>query len=129
MDITKVSATFSVASQVLETDMPVIKGQGITTVINTRPDAEAGHPSSNAQLQAAAQALGLSYHFIPVQGMNFPHTTVSQMAQVLEQSQGKVLAFCKSGNRSINTWARANELANTGVDVHALVANTQFKLA
>ena len=129
MDITKVNATFAVASQVIETDMPLIKAQGITTIINNRPDAEAGHPSSNAQLQAAAQALGLTYHFIPVQGMNFPPTTVLQMAHALEQSSGKVLAFCKSGNRSINTWARANEFANTGLDVKALVAITKYKLS
>lgn len=128
MDITKVTATFAVAPQVLETDMPVIKAQGITTIINNRPDGEEGHPSSNSQLQAAAEALGLQYHFIPFIGMNFPPQTVSQMAQVLEQSSGKVLAFCRTGNRSINAWAKANQAANTGIDAAALVANTSFKL-
>jgi uncharacterized protein (TIGR01244 family) len=128
MDITKVSATFAVAPQILETDMPMIKAQGITTIINNRPDGEEGHPSSNSQLQAAAEALGLQYHFIPFIGMNFPPQTVSQMAQVLEQSSGKVLAFCRTGNRSINAWAKANQVANTGIDVAALVANTSFKL-
>lgn len=72
MDITKVTATFAVAPQVLETDMPVIKAQGITTIINNRPDGEDGHPSSHAQLQSAAEALGLKYYFIPFVGMNFP---------------------------------------------------------
>ena len=128
MDITKVSATFAVAPQILETDMPMIKAQGITTIINNRPDGEEGHPSSNSQLQAAAEALGLQYHFIPFIGMNFPPQTVSQMAQVLEQSSGKVLAFCRTGNRSINAWAKANQVANTGIDVAVLVANTSFKL-
>jgi uncharacterized protein (TIGR01244 family) len=50
------------------------------------------------------------------------------MADVLQQSSGKVLAFCRTGNRSINTWARANKSTNTGVDVNALVANTSYKL-
>jgi len=128
MDITKVSDTFAVAAQILETDMPLIKAQGITTIINNRPDGENGHPSNNATLQAAAQELGLKYHFIPVIGMNFPQQAVSQMADVVQHSSGKVLAFCRTGNRSINIWARANQSVNTGVDVAGLVANTRFKL-
>ncbi|MDC9720072.1 MAG: TIGR01244 family sulfur transferase [Gammaproteobacteria bacterium] len=129
MNIIKVSDTFAVAPQILEVDMPAIKAQGITTIINNRPDGEADHPSTNASLQAAAQALGLNYYFVPVIGMNFPAATVAQMAEILQQSSGKVLAFCRTGNRSINTWARANQSANTGVDVAALVASTGFKLA
>ena len=128
MDITKISDTFAVATQVLAQDMPMLKAQGMTTIINNRPDGEEGHPSSSAQLQAAAEALGMAYHFIPVVGMNFPQTAVSEMAQVVAQSSSKVLAFCRTGNRSINMWARANELADTGVDVSALVAKTSFKL-
>jgi sulfide:quinone oxidoreductase len=106
----------------------MIKAQGITTIINNRPDGEAGHPSSNSQLQAAAEALGLKYHFIPFIGMNFPPQALVQMADALDQSSGKVLAFCRTGNRSINAWAKANQAADTGVDVAALVVNTGFKL-
>ncbi|MCO4837326.1 MAG: TIGR01244 family phosphatase [Oceanospirillaceae bacterium] len=128
MDITKISDTFAVSPQILATDMPMLKAQGMTTIINNRPDGEEGHPSTSAQLQAAAQALGMTYHFIPVVGMNFPQAAVSEMAQIVGQPSGKVLAFCRTGNRSINMWARANKLADTGVDVQALVANTAFKL-
>ena len=128
MDITKVSDTFAVAPQILETDMPNIKAQGITTIINNRPDGEDGHPSNTLKLQAAAEELGLKYYFIHIFGMNFPQHAVSQMAEAVQQSSGKVLAFCRTGNRSINIWARANQSASTGVDVAALVANTGFKL-
>ena len=128
MDITKVSDTFAVAPQISETDMPNIKAQGITTIINNRPDGEEGHSSNNLKLQAAAEALGLKYYFIPIIGMNFPQQAVSQMADAVQQSSGKVLAFCRTGNRSINIWARANQSASTGVDAALLVANTRFKL-
>ncbi len=77
MDITKVSDTFAVAPQILETDMPNIKAQGITTIINNRPDGEDGHPSNTLKLQAAAEELGLKYYFIPIFGMNFPQHAVS----------------------------------------------------
>ena len=128
MDITKVTSTFAVAPQVIEIDMPVIKAQGITTIINNRPDGEDGHPSSNSQLQDAAEALGLKYYFIPFFGMNFPLHAVAEMATALEQSPGKVLAFCRTGNRSINAWAKANEATQTGIDTVSIVANTHFKL-
>lgn len=128
MDITKVSDTFAVAPQISETDMPNIKAQGITTIINNRPDGEDGHPSSHSQLQIAAEALGLKYYFIPFFGMKFPPQAVAQMAAALEHSSGKVLAFCRTGNRSINAWAKANEAANTGLDTVKLAASTGFKL-
>jgi uncharacterized protein (TIGR01244 family) len=126
MNITKVSDTFAVSPQITEADLATIKAQGITTVINNRPDGEQGHLTTSARLQTAAQALGLNYHFIPVTGMNFPADTVAQMASALNGANGKVLAFCRTGNRSINTWAKAN--ANTDVDVTGLAAQTSFKL-
>jgi len=57
--------------------------------------------------------------------MNFPAETVAEMQAALA-AHGKVLAFCRTGNRSINTWARAQA---DDIDVAALVAPTGFTIA
>ena len=124
MNITKVSDIFAVAPQISEADLPNLKAQGITTIINNRPDGEEGHTTTNANLEAAAVALGLNHHYIPVFGMNFPADAVAEMARVLALSDGKTLAFCRTGNRSINTWAKACPQ----LDVVGLASNTPFKL-
>ncbi len=125
MAITSVTDTFGVSPQLLEADMAEVKSLGYTTVINNRPDGEPGHPTNAAALRAAAQAQGLTFIDMPVFGMNFPAETVAEMQAALEAS-GKVLAFCRTGNRSINIWARAQ---TDDVDVAALVAPTGFTIA
>ena len=125
MAITPVTDTFGVAPQLVEAEMAEVKALGYTTIINNRPDGEPGHPSDSASLQAAAEAQGLHYIHMPVFGMNFPAEVVTEMQSALA-SHGKVLAFCRTGNRSINTWARAQA---DNVDVASLVAPTGFTLA
>ncbi|MDP6968691.1 MAG: TIGR01244 family sulfur transferase [Gammaproteobacteria bacterium] len=125
MAIISVTSTFGVAPQLLESDMVAVKALGYSTVINNRPDDEPGHPSSNKDLQAAAEAQGLKYIFVPVFGMNFPAETVAEVQSILD-SHNKVLAFCRTGTRSINLWARAQP---ANIDVAKLVAPTGLKLA
>jgi len=125
MAITSVTDTFGVAPQLDEAEMAEVKALGYTTVINNRPDGEPGHPTDSASLQAAAEAQGLAYVHMPVFGMNFPADTVAEMQSALA-AHDKVLAFCRTGNRSINTWARAQA---DNVDVASLVAPTGFTIA
>ena len=125
MAITSVTDTFGVSPQLLEADMAEVKALGYTTVINNRPDGEPGHPTNTASLRAAAEAQGLTFIDMPVFGMNFPAETVAEMQAAIE-ANGKILAFCRTGNRSINTWARAQ---TDDVDVAALVAPTGFTIA
>ncbi|HCH23296.1 MAG TPA: TIGR01244 family phosphatase [Oceanospirillaceae bacterium] len=125
MAITSVTNAFGVAPQLDEAEMAQVKALGYTAVINNRPDGEPGHPTDSASLQAAAEAQGLAYVHMPVFGMNFPSDTVAEMQSALA-AHAKVLAFCRTGNRSINTWARAQA---DDVDVASLVAPTGFTIA
>ena len=122
MRIIQVTDAFAVSSQVIATDMVDIREQGFTTVINNRPDSESGH--STASLRAAAEVSGLQYIDIPVFGSHFPAETIAKM-QVALATHDKVLAFCRTGNRSINAWARAQSHVT---NVAALVKEAGFSL-
>lgn len=103
-DFRRVTDDLSVAPQIRLEDVEEAARQGFRLIINNRPDdEEPGQPKSREFEAAAAQA-GLAYVHIPVRGSPTPEQVETER-QVLEQHSGPVLAFCRSGTRSIVTWS------------------------
>jgi len=103
-DIRKVTDDYAVAPQISPADLAEAAAQGFKLVINNRPDGEApGQPDSHT-MQEAAEAAGLSYRHIPVRGGPTPDQ-VREQAEAVAAAEGPVLAFCRSGTRSIITWS------------------------
>ena len=110
-DFRKIDHSISVAGQVTPADVAAAAEQGFTTIINNRPDEEeAGQPSGEA-IREAAQSAGLAYVAIPITHGGFSVNQVNAMRDALDQAKGPVLAFCRSGTRSINTWAIGQALS------------------
>jgi len=106
MEIKVITPEFSAATQVAPSDMEALVQAGYASLINNRPDGEMwGQPRAD-QVQAAAQAAGLTYTFIPVRG-GVSLDQVDAMRAALAQATGPVLAFCRSGTRSTMLWALA----------------------
>jgi uncharacterized protein (TIGR01244 family) len=98
-----VTPTFSVAPQIAVEDLAVARAEGFTRVINNRPDGESPGQPSSAAMAAAAEAAGLEYLWIPVVGGPTPDQADAQAKAAA--GDGKTLAFCRSGTRSITAWA------------------------
>lgn len=95
--------TVAASPQIQASDMAAIAAAGFQVVINNRPDGEAmGQPSSE-ELQAAATAAGLEYHYYPLNAFNYPGDDISAMADLFDGDR-PVYAFCRSGTRSSNLW-------------------------
>jgi sulfide:quinone oxidoreductase len=45
--------------------------------------------------------VGLGFHHIPVRGMPIPADDVAQHRRIINESTGPVLAYCRSGQRSV----------------------------
>ena len=103
-DFRTVTETFSVAPQITPHDLAEAARQGFVKVINNRPDGEAPDQPTNATMSAAAAAAGLEYAHIPVLGMPSADL-VEAMTDAVEAADGPVLAFCRSGTRSITIWS------------------------
>jgi uncharacterized protein (TIGR01244 family) len=97
-----VTPAFAVSPQIGPEDIAAAKAMGFTLIINNRPDGESPEQPAGAEIEAAARAAELDYVFIPVTGRPTPDQAkaVSDAA-----SRGKTLAYCRSGNRSITSWA------------------------
>ncbi|WP_295445981.1 TIGR01244 family sulfur transferase [Sphingorhabdus sp. EL138] len=80
---------------------------GVTRIINNRPEGESADQTSGADIETAARAAGLDYVAIPVTHAGFAEWQVSAMADALDNADGKVLAYCRSGTRSTLLWALA----------------------
>ena len=93
--------------QILPADIADAQAQGVTLVINNRPDGEETGQPEGAEIEAAARAAGLDYLAIPVSGAGMSAPQVAAMAEALARTEGKVLAFCRSGTRSTLLWSLA----------------------
>lgn len=120
MQIRRIDDRISVSPQITADDVATLKAQGFATIVNNRPDGEeAGQPEGDAIADAAAAA-GMAYHAIPITHAGFSHPQLDAMAAILNETDGPILAYCRSGTRSCNLWALAR--AKQGGDPAALVA-------
>tara|TARA_S200000501_G_scaffold77206_1_gene69035 strand:+ start:107 stop:454 length:348 start_codon:yes stop_codon:yes gene_type:complete len=90
----------SLASQIQLDDLSLIKQKGFKTIINNRPDNEVPNQPSDEEISVRAREQGLSYFYIPILPSGISAENIEETIIALEQTQGPVLAFCRSGTRS-----------------------------
>lgn len=99
--------TTLVGPQIAPEDVPEIKALGVTMIVNNRPDNEdAGQPTS-ADIEKAANAAGIDYRHVPIARGMGPNDIEAMREAMHAAGKGKLLAFCRSGNRSTLAWAVA----------------------
>lgn len=106
----RVTPDFAVAGQLTLEDVARAKADGFMALIVNRPEHEDADQPELAEIRAAAQSAGLPLHVLPFQGPP-PPAVVAQTAELLEAASGPVLAYCRTGKRSIMAWALAQALA------------------
>jgi uncharacterized protein (TIGR01244 family) len=106
-DVRQLDDRTLIAGQIAPGDIAGLVAQGVTMIINNRPDGEdVGQPLA-ADIEAAAEAAGIGYRHIPI-ARGLGPSDVENMREAIESvGDGKMLAFCRSGNRSALVWAVA----------------------
>lgn len=105
MIIRQLTTELSVADQLTVDDLEAVKEAGFNAVICNRPDEE-GEPHADADSMAQkANALGIEFRYLPVNGANITDTDVAQHAALLSEVPGPVLTYCRSGARCAKLWA------------------------
>ena len=96
-----------VAGQIKPDDVPALKELGVTLIVNNRPDGEdIGQPEGD-EIEAAAKAVGIDYRHVPIARGLGPSDIEAMREAMHSAGDGKVFAFCRSGNRSALAWAVA----------------------
>jgi uncharacterized protein (TIGR01244 family) len=129
LELKRINDDVSVAPQISPEDMPALKAAGFTTVINNRPDGEApGQPTSET-MKAAAEAAGLTYHFIPLGREGVSPQMVDEERAALEGSDGPVLCYCRSGTRSTTLWALTQAGKMPAQEIVAQAAHAGYEMS
>jgi sulfide:quinone oxidoreductase len=91
-------------------DVSRAAAEGFAALIANRPEHEDPSQPKLAEIKAAAEAAGLQFKALPFAGPP-PPAIVAETATVLDEAKGPVLAYCRSGRRSITAWAMAEALS------------------
>ena len=96
-----------VSGQIQPADVPALKELGVTLIVNNRPDFEdAGQPEGD-DIEAAARQAGIDYRHVPIARGLGPSDIEAMREAINSVGDGKLFAFCRSGNRSTLAWAVA----------------------
>ncbi|WP_324826648.1 TIGR01244 family sulfur transferase [Qipengyuania zhejiangensis] len=116
MQIIEVEPGFAVAPQLQPADMAELAQRGFRAVICNRPDGEESGQPEVDEMRARAQAAGLAFHHIPVSGGAFPEAAIAAFRAVRIGTDGPVLAYCRTGTRSITLETLANPQGRSASD-------------
>jgi len=127
----RVTQDFAVAAQLTPADIAAAAAQGFRTIIANRPDHEAPGQPSAGEIKAAAEAAGLAFRAIPFSGLPPAPDVVAETSAAIDGAAGPVLAYCRTGTRSITAWALAQALAgsHTPDEIIALAQKAGYDLS
>jgi uncharacterized protein (TIGR01244 family) len=95
-----------VSGQIRPDEVAALRTQGVTLIVNNRPDREEPDQPLGAEIEEAATAAGIDYRSVPIIRGIGP-ADADAMRDAISSSPRKVLAFCRSGTRSALAWALA----------------------
>ncbi len=117
----KINDNLSVSPQISLDDVAAAKAEGVSLIINNRPDGEDPAAPQSADIEAAARDAGLKYIAIPITHSGFSGPQVDAMIAALADGD-KALAYCRSGTRSTLLWALAQAKQGVAPDEIARLA-------
>ena len=89
-----------VSGQIAPHEVAGLAEQGMTMLVNNRPDGEEAGPAASQRDRGRGGAAGIAYRFVPIIRGIGP-ADVEEMQEALREAEdGKLLAFCRSGTRS-----------------------------
>ena len=105
-----------VSGQIQPEDIAAFKQDGVTMIVNNRPDGEDPGQPLAADIEAAAREAGIAYRFVPIRRGPGP-ADIDEMQDAMRAcGDGKLLAFCRTGTRSTFAWALARREAGADRD-------------
>ena len=96
-----------VSRQIAPEEVAELRAQGVTMIVNNRPDGEDADQPLGADIEAAAREAGIAYRHVPIRRGMGPSDVEAMQDAMRECGDGKLVAFCRTGNRSALAWAVA----------------------
>lgn len=123
MQLKQVNPEFWVADQITAQDIELIAARGIKTVFCNRPDGEGSDQPNVIEIEQALKPYGIQIQYLPVVSGKVTDEQAEEFKQLYLQAQKPLLAYCRSGTRSITLWA-LSQVADQTLDQMLLTAKT-----
>ncbi len=104
MQIYKLTDACSVASQIQPSDVEALRNDGFVTIVCNRPDGEDPGQPSAASIAAECASNGVAFHHLPISNTGITAAMIERFQGILAESDGPVLAYCRSAQRSSVLW-------------------------
>lgn len=104
MTIYKLTETCSVAGQIEPGDVESLRQNGFVTIVCNRPDDEDFAQPSATEIGHACDDHGVAFHHLPISNTGISTEMVREFRRIVAESNGSVLAYCRSGQRSSVLW-------------------------
>jgi len=128
-EIRSVTDDFAVAPQIGPDDVDAIAAAGFRTIVANRPDGEGGVTQPRmGPIRARAEALGLTFVALPFSGAPTPEI-VERTSAILSEAPSPILAYCRTGTRSITAWALVHAGQGTADDIIDAAAGAGYDLS
>jgi uncharacterized protein (TIGR01244 family) len=116
-----------VSGQIAADEVAGLAAQGVTVIVNNRPDGEEEGQPLAAHIEAAAEQAGIAYRYVPIFRGIGPADVEAMQEALGETKDGKLLAFCRSGTRSALACALAHREEGVPVEeVHQRLTAAGF---
>ena len=116
-----------VSGQVAPHEVAGLAAQGITVLVNNRPDGEEADQPLASDIEEAARQAGIAYRYVPIFRGIGPADVEAMQEALVEAEGGKMLAFCRSGTRSALACALVHrEQGASAEQVHQRLAEAGF---
>lgn len=129
MDLRQLTAELAVSPQIDPEDLQQLAQLGFTAVIDNRPDSEIGESHQSHRMAASAADAGLAFHYLPIEPGGLGPAQVRQLREIISATDGKVLAYCRSGTRSVMAWALGQAGDQSASEIIEAAAQAGFDLS
>ncbi len=104
MTIYRLSENCAVSSQIQPADVAAIAAEGFKSIICNRPDGEDPGQPAASDVEAECKTHGVAFSLIPIDRSGLTMDMVEGFQNAVRASEGPVLAYCRSGQRSSVLW-------------------------
>jgi sulfide:quinone oxidoreductase len=105
MKLQQLNEHIYIADQINTTDINTLKDLGIKSIINNRPDNEDENQQLSKDLSTHAKKAEIKYYYLPTVPGDYTSELIGKFSELLNTAKNPLVAFCRTGNRSINLWA------------------------
>ncbi len=115
-----VTDDLAVAEQITADDVDALAAAGFKSIICNRPDGESYGQPPRHEVEAVAAEHDIRFSYIPVISGQLTMEDIAAMSAALDELPKPILAYCRSGTRSIQLWGLASGVK--GMPPEAIVA-------